>query len=198
MTQTQEGFINYPSAGSPLGHDYLLLVNGFDDNQDGYIDNGWDGFDNNGNGQIDEAAEWETEQWRGCFAAGLANAAYSIRRRPTQAQGARTVSMPSSMVIDAVRSNLPTSTTDLVVTPAGLWSPSLPYGVPTSISLGGSWFQFWLAERSDVQPLKPDGTVIATTPQGSWWLISLNCRTGRTWRLEFPDLTSGLAQARQE
>ncbi len=45
--------------------EFLLLVNGSDDNGNGWIDEGWDGVDNNGNGQIDELAEWESETWVG-------------------------------------------------------------------------------------------------------------------------------------
>ena len=33
--------------------EFLFLVNGMDDNDDGYIDNGWDGIDNDGDGIVD-------------------------------------------------------------------------------------------------------------------------------------------------
>src|SRR5208283_3702700 len=59
--------------------DYLFLVNGVDDNQDGYIDDGFDGIDNDGNGVIDDALEWEAERWTG---AAVQNAPYAITRRP--------------------------------------------------------------------------------------------------------------------
>jgi prepilin-type N-terminal cleavage/methylation domain-containing protein len=45
------------STGQPV--EYLLLVNGRDDNADGFVDNGFDGVDNNGNGLIDELLEWQ-------------------------------------------------------------------------------------------------------------------------------------------
>src|SRR5208283_435228 len=59
--------------------DYLFLVNGVDDNQNGYIDDGFDGIDNDGNGLIDDAPEWETEVWLGLQVQGVA---YTITRRP--------------------------------------------------------------------------------------------------------------------
>ena len=65
-----EQFVNVgpPGTASPLQRgqtrpEYLLLVNGLDDNQNGWTDEGFDGVDNNGNGLIDELAEWEQEVW---------------------------------------------------------------------------------------------------------------------------------------
>src|SRR5271166_5427369 len=50
--------------------EFLFLVNGVDDNNDGFVDNGWDGVDNDGINGIDDAGEWlgafrETETWQG-------------------------------------------------------------------------------------------------------------------------------------
>ena len=55
---------SYPD-GATHTVEYLLLVNGKDDDNNGYVDDGWDGVDNNGNGQIDELEEWEIETWIG-------------------------------------------------------------------------------------------------------------------------------------
>lgn len=67
-----EQFINIGPPGTPLptlvgGNpcEFLLLVNGRDDNNNGWIDEGFDGIDNDGNGQTDELQEWEQEQWLG-------------------------------------------------------------------------------------------------------------------------------------
>lgn len=67
-----EMFVNVGPPGSPLPvliagvpAEFLLLVNGIDDNGNGWVDEGWDGVDNNGDGRVDEAAEWEVERWRG-------------------------------------------------------------------------------------------------------------------------------------
>ena len=74
MTSTSgnvEMFVNVgpPGTVSPLrcfsgvgttlvNPQFLFVVNGFDDNGDGWTDAGWDGVDNNGNGIVDELAEW--------------------------------------------------------------------------------------------------------------------------------------------
>ncbi len=49
------------SAGFP---EFLLLVNGRDDNGNGWIDEGWDGIDNDGINGADDIGEWvEREVW---------------------------------------------------------------------------------------------------------------------------------------
>ncbi len=70
-----ELFVNVGPPGAPLPTlaggfpcEYLLLVNGRDDNGNGWVDEGCDGVDNNGNGQVDELAEWESERWLGAAA----------------------------------------------------------------------------------------------------------------------------------
>ena len=195
FASTTEGFVNVdPSKPSPLGHDYLLLVNGYDDNQDGYIDNGWDGVN----------TAWEQETWRGSMANGVTGATYSIRRRPMPGINARELPLPSNVVIDLSRSNLPAATLDLLCRPDGTWAPSLQYSVPTSIGLGGSWFQFWLAERSDmglyeqINPTPAPLTYTQITPTGANWLISVNGRSGQISSMDQPDLVTGLHTARQQ
>ncbi len=63
-------FVNVgaPGTRSPyqvgaFNPEFLWLVNGRDDNGNGWIDEGFDGLDNNHNGVIDEVAEWEAERW---------------------------------------------------------------------------------------------------------------------------------------
>jgi len=64
--------------------EYLLLVNGIDDDGDGYTDEGWDGVDNNGgysyNAIIDDQGttgpggvptEWEPEKWLGLMSSQI-------------------------------------------------------------------------------------------------------------------------------
>ncbi len=70
-----EQFVNVgpPGTPSPLQRgttfpEFLLLVNGRDDNGDGWVDSGFDGIDNNNNGKKDEDAEWEIEKWLGSLA----------------------------------------------------------------------------------------------------------------------------------
>jgi prepilin-type N-terminal cleavage/methylation domain-containing protein len=46
--------------------EFLLLVNGRDDNKNGLIDEGWNGRDDDGQHGIDDIGEWvETEKWLG-------------------------------------------------------------------------------------------------------------------------------------
>lgn len=119
-----------PNAPFPV--EYLLVVNGQDDDSDGFIDNGWDGFDNNYTGTFDEAVtqyngnpvtEWtEVEQWLGAergrvgafsYTGALLNsttglpapANYTINRRPVVSPGARETSLPANVVIDATSWN---------------------------------------------------------------------------------------------
>ncbi len=67
-----EMFINVglPGTASPLLSadgdpiEFLLLVNGLDDNKNGWTDEGWDGIDNDGVNGIDDIGEWlEVESW---------------------------------------------------------------------------------------------------------------------------------------
>jgi len=48
------------ATGTPVQPhvEYLFLVNGQDDDQDGFIDNGWDGADNNYDGTVDDPFEF--------------------------------------------------------------------------------------------------------------------------------------------
>ena len=69
-----EMFVNVglPGAALPtlvggLPCEYLLLVNGVDDNKNGFVDEGYDGVDNNGVNGVDELAEWEIERWLGAI-----------------------------------------------------------------------------------------------------------------------------------
>jgi hypothetical protein len=55
FSQTQGGLTVYP--------EFLWLVNGHDDNGNGWKDEGFDGVDNNNANGVDELAEWEDEKW---------------------------------------------------------------------------------------------------------------------------------------
>lgn len=164
--------------------EYLFLVNGQDDNNNGWVDEGWDGVDNDGdnngsNGYIDEptckistAGEWEAEAWLGSTATSLPlNALYTIARRPLPAPNAREIALPTAMVIDATtwangalaeRSRLPvdpyTGTVELMVNPDGTVYYNSPYGVPSSFGMATAFYHFWLGERQDVQPPSASAT----------------------------------------
>jgi prepilin-type N-terminal cleavage/methylation domain-containing protein len=164
-----EGFTNIGTNGmlSDLDRglgpvEYLFLVDGQDDDGDGYIDSGFDGVDNNGDllHLIDEPAEWEPERWDSTLATGISASPYRITRRPFPSSDAA-VTLPSSAVIDLTtwsttreRSRLPVDPTtgfvDLMVSPNGQVTPSLPYGVPTSLGLGAAFYHLWITDRSGV------------------------------------------------
>lgn len=167
--------------------DYLYVVNGQDDDADGFIDDGWDGFDNNYDGVKDDPAEWEGESLVGTDAkVALINVEYVIRRRPVPTQGAREVSLPSGVVIDATswdltreRSRLPidpnTLGVDVMLSANGQVVPTTLYSAPTAS--GQPFYHFWLAERPDVHEIgelwgllptqapKPNPGATATPPR---------------------------------
>ena len=142
--------------------DYLLLVNGKDDNANGWIDEGFDGVDNNGINGIDEAAEWEQEAWIGPLASKpLSAVSYVLKRRPAPMGAAREINLPTNVVIDLTtwgttkeRSRLPvnlsTGYVDVVLNPNGTVVPTTLYSTPASIGMSGAFYHFWVAERSDV------------------------------------------------
>jgi len=178
--------------------EFLFLVNGQDDNQNGWIDEGFDGVDNNNVNGIDEPAEWEIETWQGSLAtAGALNAAYAIQRRPVPSASSRGIDLPTNVVIDLTpgRSRLPvdprTGFVDILVYPNGSVVPTTIYSTPASVGLAGSFLHFWLAERSDVS-VPP-----AAIPAGRSWLVSVFSRTGRVVSTEQPDPVNGLTYAQQ-
>jgi len=126
--QNPELFVNVglPGTLSPLTRTYagtvgnpefLFLVNGQDDNGNGYADEGFDGVDNDGLNGFDDVLEWEDEKWVGPQGAiaqtiittyatsGLLTFSppqkYTIARRPVVSQGAREINLPQNVVIDA-------------------------------------------------------------------------------------------------
>jgi prepilin-type N-terminal cleavage/methylation domain-containing protein len=181
-----EGFINVGLPGTPsplirmygatpIPVEYLLLTNGQDDNGNGVVDEGFDASDNNSVNGIDEIAEWEAEVFVGAQAIGpTVNLHYVISRRPVPSEGAREVTLPSNVVIDATtwnaslpniqeRSRLPVDPSsffvDIMLAPNGqvmqTWANG-SYGP----ALAMPFYQFWFAEREDVV----DGRLISSVP----------------------------------
>jgi prepilin-type N-terminal cleavage/methylation domain-containing protein len=220
-TGNPELFVNVgaPGTQSPLARlynngnqtfvyfpEFLLLVNGVDDNANGWIDEGWDGVDNNGDGNIDELAEWESEDWTGAARTQIiTNLPYVIRRRPAPAINARAVELPTNVVIDLTtwsttreRSRLPvdknTGYVDILVNPDGSVVPTTVYSCPSSFGLASAFFHFWLAERSDLAAPSASATAAPYLPlpqglapklfnglelKGEYRLITLFTRTGQ-------------------
>ena len=198
--QNPELFVNVglPGATSPLNlngsspnPEFLFLVNGQDDNLNGWVDEGWDGVDNNNNVTADEYNptnltnnEWvEIETWLGSSALASNQGTaltYTIQRRPVPTINAREISFPSDVVIDGSSWGLSTERTrvptaafnqysgiiELVINPDGSVLPTTVYSSPSSVGLAGSFYHFWLAERGDVYaPPPPTTTGTTTTPQ---------------------------------
>ena len=173
LSDVQHGLTVFP--------EFLYLVNGLDDNKNGWTDEGYDGIDNNGLNGIDELAEWETETWPALITSlKPTDVAYTIRRRPTPVANSREVSLPTNVVIDMTtwkstqeRSRLPvniyTGYVDVMINQNGTTSYNLPLlSTPAAAGTVGPFFHFWLAERSDVispvtgtqAPLLPIGNII--------------------------------------
>jgi prepilin-type N-terminal cleavage/methylation domain-containing protein len=180
LGQNPELFVNVGQPGTvstwtrgTVNPEFLLLVNGLDDNNNGWVDEGFDGVDNNNLNGVDEAAEWEPEVWHGAIATALTSAGsvlnlpYTIHRRPAPTGNGREVLLPTNVVIDLStwgyptltnpsqeRSRLPvneyTGYVDILVYPNGTVVPSTIYSSPASVTMSGAFLHFWLAERSDV------------------------------------------------
>lgn len=207
---TPNTWVRNPGGGAE-DVEYLFLVNGQDDDGDGYTDEGWDGADNDGDGDRDELAtatsptEWEPEAWLGPEASGVSNQPYVIKRRPAPSQGARVVTLPSGVAIDATtwqttreRSRLPvdpnTLTVDLMIAPSGQVIPTTVYSSPTSASVSPFLF-LWIAERGDIHPAAklddkapagtprlpmPEGVIAGATVglKGERRIVTINARSG--------------------
>jgi prepilin-type N-terminal cleavage/methylation domain-containing protein len=220
-----ELFVNDGAAGSPTqlvrtytnpqnvnqtlsAHvEYLFLVNGQDDDNDGFVDDGWDGVDNNLNGIIDELAEWtEPEKWLGSLAGslqavnatvtslpaippngtnaptpGLLNQSYTITRRPAPSSGSREVALPSNVVIDLTT-----------------WATTRErsrFPIPAApLVTGGQALltsQVINPESGSVDILvNPDGTVVPSTVYSSPSSFGLNGAFLHFWLAERSDVTA--------
>jgi len=177
--------------GAEVPVQYLFLVNGNDDNLDGFVDNGWDGIDNNGVNLADDLEEMETEKFRQTYTAGHnTSLSYRIRRRPVPSSGTREVALPSNVVIDLTallpnpanglapmeRSRLPldpfTGYVDILLNPGGDVVPTTLYSSPASLGLAGAFYHFWLAERQDVYApqANANGNLVPLVSGGSFFL----------------------------
>jgi prepilin-type N-terminal cleavage/methylation domain-containing protein len=184
--------IAYGPGSTPIvrNPEYLFLVNGLDDDANGYVDDGFDGVDKNANQVADDIAEWsEPETWVG--AQSLAEVAaqgtfltlkpappfkWTIARRPVPSPGAREVSLSAGATIDLTtwepgvtheRSRLPvdpfSGTVDVLVNQAGQVIPTTVYSTAASYQMNGSFYHFWISDRGDVTT--PVGTVYPALPQ---------------------------------
>ncbi|AMV38835.1 prepilin-type N-terminal cleavage/methylation domain-containing protein [Planctomyces sp. SH-PL62] len=171
-------WFNHPVSGSKYYPEFLFVVNGEDDDKDGYIDNGYDGLDNNLINGIDDLGEWsEAEKWPAAFMTASPSVVgqafngvpYTIIRRPVPSPGARETVLPSNVVVDlttsfltAERSRLPvdpySGNVDILLDPSGRVVPSTQYSSPASFGMASSFYHIWLAERSDLAEVQTTGT----------------------------------------
>jgi hypothetical protein len=193
--------VSETQSGNKVNPEFLFLVNSKDDNQNGWIDEGWDGVDNNNNGTIDEVAEWENETWVGSLATTSAdNAIYTIERRPIPTTNAREVSLPSGVVIDATswaaaalwlgspeRTRVPSAALNIfsgvievLINPDGTVVPTTLYSTPASLQMDGSFYHFWVAERGDVY------APVFTTPTSSSTSSTASLVSGYGFALPMP------------
>jgi prepilin-type N-terminal cleavage/methylation domain-containing protein len=179
-------------APAPVNFCYpevLFLVNGLDDNNDGYVDNGFDGVDNDGDLVPDRAPdyvagllyEWlETEQWHSALRGAVPQEMpYIITRRPVVVPGARETALPSSVVVDLTTWN------------AG-------YFTALARNAGVSAPFAYVSERSRLPVdatngsvdilLNPNGTVVPTTVYSSPTSFGMDSSFYHFWLAERTDL----------
>jgi len=169
--------------------EFLFLVNGVDDNKDGYVDNGWDGVDNDGDGIVDQVtdsnnlSEWvEIETWQGAILNGNnQNIPYNITRRPVVSPGSRETPLPSNVVVDLTT-----------------WNAQY-FNVNFSTTTGVSY----VSERSRLPVdsttgyvdilINPNGTVVPTTEYSSPSSFGMNSAFYHFWLAERGDLFDPVA-----
>jgi prepilin-type N-terminal cleavage/methylation domain-containing protein len=175
--------------GTKNNPEFLFLVNGVDDNKDGYVDNGWDGVDNDGDGIVDQVipgvnplGEWvEIETWQGAALNNVNNIPYTITRRPVVSPGSRETPLPSNVVVDLTT-----------------WNAQY-FNVNFSTTTGINY----VSERSrlPVDPttgyvdilLNPNGTVVPTTVYSSPTSFGMGSSFYHFWLAERGDLYDPVA-----
>ena len=187
---TVSSLVRTLAAGTTVNPEFLFLVNGIDDNGNGWVDEGWDGVDNDLAAEVaagrtqytDDLLEWENETWPPSIAVhGVKNVAYTIQRRPAPSPNAREIALPTQVVIDATtwgnaqpeRSRFPaaamnpfTGELDLIVNPDGTVVPTTLYSSPSSLGMTGAFWHFFLAERSDIAAPNAGATAAPFLPVG--------------------------------
>lgn len=227
-----ERFVNVglPGAQSPLQRgnnfpEFLLLMNGRDDNLDGLIDLAANGLDDDQLNGIDDAGEWNYsflvfggDPWRqnpadpsGPLISGIA---YAVHPPPEVEQWLGRAPMFSTYEIRR-----------LPIPSASARQISLPSHVVIDIARSKLQVdplsdQVDIVVRQDgtLAPMLPYSTPAAvtltssffqfwlsersdigvSTPKGQWWLISANGRSGKVLSFEQPDLVTGYSDAMQQ
>ncbi len=181
----------------PFSVEYLFVVNGLDDDNNGFVDNEWDGVDNDGNGVIDDFLEWtEPEKWAGVLGTqmapvnpqvnlgaapatpGILNQSYTITRRPVLTSGARETALPTNVVIDATTWATTRERSRFPIPPMGFGSASQVVNPNSGVI--------------DIM-VNPDGSVVPTTIYSSPTSFGLNGAFLHFWLAERSDVTGPAA-----
>ena len=195
-----------PPAFQAFNVEYLFLVNGQDDDHNGFIDNEWDGVDNDGVNGIDDTGEWtEPETWSGSLSgffnivnqppnpqvflgatapltSGLLNQSYNITRRPAPASGSREVALPSNVVID-----LSTWATTRERSRFPIPVPALQSDAAPALNALSSQVVSPYSGSVDIV-VNPDGTIVPTSIYSSPSSFGLNGAFLHFWLAERSDV----------
>ena len=185
--------------------EYLNLTNGFDDDGDGWIDEGCDGIDNDGDGVIDPGfngkdddgdklvdeadevhfngdGEFEAETFKGSLAS-LAmpdNLPYVIYRQPVVSPGSRETALPDGIVIDL-------TTWDASAATVGTLGPTLPERSRLPVDPYTGYVDIMIAPNGQVVLPGVGGggnfarTPIANSPFYHFWLTEREGINGVLW-----------------
>ena len=190
----------------PFNVEYLFLVNGQDDDSDGFVDDGWDGVDNNLNGTIDELRRVDRDREVAGIAGerfavgecdhanpqvystngtpltpGLLNQSYTITRRPAPSSGSREVALPSNVVIDLTTWATTHERSRFPIPAAALVTGGQPLLTSQVIN----------PESGSVDILvNPDGTVVPSTVYSSPSSFGLNGAFLHFWLAERSDVAT--------
>jgi hypothetical protein len=187
VTSNQEAMANIgdPTTASPINRtmvapdgrtrvtirpQFLLLVNGRDDDLDGFTDDGWDGIDADLDGTADDLDEWERERWRANQASGGVGLAYAIRRRPAPS-GAPHL-LPGGVVVDLTTWGTTRERSRCIVDPVTGSADVLVdrFGVPAwdtihatagPVGFASRYVHLWVCGTSDLRD--PDATADSGT-----------------------------------
>jgi prepilin-type N-terminal cleavage/methylation domain-containing protein len=195
-------------GGTIANPELLFLVNGQDDNNDGFVDNGWDGVDNDGDGLVDQMTsagnymgEWidnnrkpiEAEQWpnsASTFSIATRDFPYRIIRRPSVVPGARETLLPSSVVVDLTTWEPTAFGGAYVQERSRLPISQLPLNQATGLT------DLNLPPTGFVDILvQPNGQVVPTTIYSSPSSFGMSSAFYHFWLAERSDLFDPVAQA---
>ena len=185
------------NAGTAIPVEFLYLVNGVDDDADGYTDEGWDGVDNNNgfvyNSIIDDLGaasatatvptEWENEKWLGTQAkfGGVIpqQATYNT------VTGSNQFSLPSPTPYTIYRRPVPAQSARETMLPKNVVIDATTYGSTNERSLLPTFDP--LSRFTDLL-LLPSGQVVPTTVYSSPTSFTLEDSFYHFWLAERQDV----------